>query len=95
MEKMAIFIMVVIFGVAAMCYATFRFISNEIDILKTTLRTSKGLESRLCEEYVNSLLNQISTAANQISEVRAENLKLRSDLERDKIVIVGHVQDLC
>lgn len=66
------------------------FISNEIDNIKTTFRTSKGLESRLCEEYINSLLNQIRTAANQISEVGVENLKLRSDLELNKIEIEGY-----
>ena len=90
MEKMGLFVVIVIFGVTAICYATFRFIHNEIYILKTTLRTSKGMEIRLCEEYINSLLNQIRTAANKISEVGVENLKLRSDLERDKIEIEGY-----
>ena len=90
MEKMAFLVAVVVIGVAAMCYATFRFISNEINILKTTICTGKEFPSRLYEEYVNSLFNQIRTAANQISEVRVENLKLRSDLERDKIIIEEH-----
>lgn len=90
MEKIVFFGAVVVVGVAAMCYVTFRFISNEINILKTTLCAGKGLPSKLCEEYINSLFNQIRTAANQISEVRAENLKLRSDLELNKIEIEAY-----
>ena len=83
MEKIVFFGAVVVVGVAAMCYVTFRFISNEINILKTTLCAGKGLPSKLCEEYINSLFNQIS-------EVRAENLKLRSDLELNKIEIEAY-----
>ena len=92
MEKIVFFGAVVVVGVAAMCYVTFRFISNEINILKTTLCAGKGLPSKLCEEYINSLFNQIRTAANKISEVRVENLKLSSDLELNKIEIEGYKQ---